>query len=392
MSSESGRRAVAVDALFGFAVFAVVAIAVGSDVADPGVDEPLVVDRPALGYLIAVMLGALMFWRRTRPVAVLLATGVLIVANYVLDLPIIGLAVPLAPALYSAAEADRTRWAVGTATGLLLLSTGVRLAQGQDPAFVLGYELASTVAIMGAAIALGHIQVQRRRAGEQRMRIAELDRQAARAEAAERVSLERTRIARDLHDAVGHRLTVVMLHSSVAVEALEGDRPDLDTARTELGYVTDYSRAGLRELRSTVHALRGSDSEVAGTASLAYLDDLTAEVRAAGLTVDVRGRPERGDLPALVDATAHRVVQEALTNTLKHARARSATVEFTVDGEDLTVSVADDGATPAGDEGTGSGLAGMRERVRLLGGELETGPRPDGGFLVRARLPIGGPR
>lgn len=300
MSSEIGRRAVAVDALLGFAVFAVVAIAVGSDVSDPGVDDPLVVELPKLGYLIAALLGVLMFWRRTRPVVVLLATGVLIVANYVLDLPIIGLAVPLAPALYSAAEAVRTRWALGTAAGLLLLSTGVRLLQGQDPAFVLGYELASTIAIMVAAIALGHIQVQRGRAEEQRRRIVELDRQAARAEAAERVSLERTRIARDLHDAVGHRLTAVMLHSSVAVEAL--------------------------------------------------------------------------------------------TNTLKHARARTATVEFTRDEDGLAVTVADNGATPAGLARPGSGLAGLRERVRLVGGKLEHGPRDEGGYLVRARPAFGGPR
>lgn len=183
-----------------------------------------------------------------------------------------------------------------------------------------------------------------------------------------------------------------MLHSSVAVEALESDRPDLGTARFELGHVTDYARAGLRELRSTVHALRGADTDVTGTASLAYLDDLVAEVRAAGLAVEVTGRPEHGDLPVMVDATAHRIVQEALTNTLKHARARTATVEFTRDEDGLAVTVADNGATPAGLARPGSGLAGMRERVRLVGGKLEHGPRDEGGYLVRARPAFGGPR
>ena len=182
-----------------------------------------------LGLVIAVLVGVLMLWRRHRPVTVLVATAVLVVVNYVLELPIIGLAVPLAPALYLAVEEDRARWAVGTSVTLVVLSTTVRLVRGQDPGFVLGYELASTVAIMGAAIALGHIRVQRR----------------------EDEAVER--IARDLHDAVGHQLTVVSLHSAVASEELRGEEPDLETVQVELGYA-EYSRAGLRDLRATVRA------------------------------------------------------------------------------------------------------------------------------------------
>ncbi|RKS06626.1 signal transduction histidine kinase [Nocardiopsis sp. Huas11] len=385
MPSQSARQDVVVDALFGFAVFAVVAIAVGADVSDRGDIH--------LGYALAAVLGALMLVRRRWPVMVLLATSVLIVANYVIDLPTIGLAVPAAAALYSAAERGRSYWAVGTAAALVLVSTGGRLGEGQDPAYLLGYELASTVAIMGAAIALGNVQWQRARAERQRARIALLDGQAREAEAAELMALERTRIARDLHDAVGHHLSVVALHAAVAAEALEDEPADVPVARTELGHVTQASRAGLSELRATVRALRDADPGEERVASLAHLEELVDSVRAAGVDVRVEGAPAPGDLSGMVDATAYRIVQEALTNTLRHARAGRAEVVFQRGEGELEVTVTDDGAAVAvTEQSSGSGLAGMRERVRLVGGTVEAGPRSEGGFGVRAFLPTGGGR
>ncbi|XKK41764.1 sensor histidine kinase [Nocardiopsis sp. ARC36] len=390
----SDRQDVVVDALFGFAVFAVVAIAVGSDVSNRG--------NLALGYAMAAVLGGLMPARRRWPVGVLLATAVLIVANYVIDLPTIGLAVPAAAALYSAAEAGRTAWSAGTAAALVAVSTFARLGEGQDPAYLLGYELPSTAAIMGAAIALGSAQWQRRQADHQRERAALLDAQARESEAAERLALERTRIARDLHDAVGHHLSVVSLHAAVAAEALEDDPADAEAARAEIAHVTQASRAGLSELRSTVRALRDADPGGERTSSLAHLDELADSVRAAGVAVEVEGRPGAGEIPGMVDATAYRIVQEALTNTLRHARADRARVVFTRRDGVLEVRVTDDGrqgpSTAGGGAGEGpaaapgSGLAGMRERVRLVGGSVEAGPGPGGGFAVHARLPLGGDR
>ncbi|WP_433699214.1 sensor histidine kinase [Nocardiopsis sp. CA-288880] len=386
----SDRQDVVVDALFGFAVFAVVAIAVGSDVSDRG--------NLALGYTMAAVLGGLMTARRRWPVGVLLATAVLIVANYVIDLPTIGLAVPAAAALYSAAEAGRTAWSAGTAASLVAVSTFARLGGGQDPAYLLGYELPSTAAIMGAAIALGSAQWQRRQAGRQRERAALLDAQARESEAAERLALERTRIARDLHDAVGHHLSVVSLHAAVAAEALEDDPADAESARAELVHVIQASRAGLSELRSTVRALRDADPGGERTSSLAHLDELADSVRAAGVAVEVEGRPGAGEIPGMVDATAYRIVQEALTNTLRHARADRARVVFTRRDGVLEVRVTDDGrqgrSAAGGGSGAapGSGLAGMRERVRLVGGSVEAGPGPGAGFTVHARLPLGGDR
>lgn len=393
----SGRQAVIIDALLGFAVFAVVAIAIGAGIGGGDLS-------PAVAYGFATALGLLMLVRRRWPVAVLLTTAVLLIAYYVADLPVIGLAVPVAAALYSAAALGRGRWAVGTALALVGVSTVARALEGQDLAFLLGYELVSTVAIMGAAIALGDGVRQREEGARQRERIAELDRQAREAESAERLARERARIARDLHDAVGHHLSVVSLHTSVAAEALEesGDDPvDLPAARTELEHVAQAAREGLRDLRSTVRALRGPGNggeEPGGgvelVAGLAHLAELAASVRAAGLAVEVTGNAagESGPgLPGLVDATAYRVVQEALTNTLRHARARTAAVLIERTEGTLEVTVTDDGtAAPSGEHDKGSGLAGMRERVRMVEGTLETGAVPGGGFRVCARIPLGG--
>ncbi|WP_017588058.1 sensor histidine kinase [Nocardiopsis ganjiahuensis] len=390
------RQAVIVDALLGFAVFAVVAIAIGAGIGGGDLLPPIA------AYGFAAALGLLMLVRRRWPLTVLLATTVLLFTYYFVDLPVIGLAVPSAAALYSASAFGRTYWAVGTAAVLIGVSTAVRALEGQDLAFLLGYELVSTVAIMGAAIAFGDGARQRRESARQRERIAVLDAQAREAASAERLARERARIARDLHDAVGHHLSVVSLHTSVAVEALEEDPEstvDLPTARAELDHVNQAAREGLRDLRSTVRALRGPADEP-GTgldrvAGLAHLGELVASVRAAGLAVEVTGEGGPG-LPGMADATAYRVVQEALTNTLRHARARSAEVVLERTEGVLTVTVTDDGtagtaggAAP-GEHGEGSGLLGMRERVRMVGGTLEAGPVPGGGFRVSARLPLGG--
>ncbi len=380
---QSDRQAVVVDALLGFAVFAVVAIAIGAGIGGGGLPS-------VVAYGFATALGLLMLVRRWWPRAVLSATAVLLVAYYVVDLPVIGLAVPAAAALYSAADRGRTRWAVGTAVALVGVSTVARALEGQDLAFLLGYELVSTVAIMGAAIALGDGTRQRREGARQRELIRVLDAQAREAESAERMARERARVARDLHDAVGHHLSVVALHSSVAAEALEEDDVDLGAARAELGHVGQAAREGLRDLRSTVRALREPGAEVERVAGLAHLEYLVASVRAAGLSVAVTGEGGPG-LPGMVDAAAYRVVQEALTNTLRHAGAGSATVVIERARGTLGVTVTDNGTgEPTGGPGEGSGLAGMRERVRMLDGTLETGGAPGGGFRVHARIPLGG--
>lgn len=380
-----------IDALLGFAVLDVVAFAIAADVGGGRTD-------PWLAYPIAVVLGLLVLGRRRFPVGVLVATALVICAYYTLDLPPIGLALPVSVALYSAAVAGRLWWSAGVAAALVVASTYFRLAEGDDAGYVLGYELATTVALMAAAIALGHGAFARRQRDEQRRHADALREQTLELEAADRLARDREAVARDLHDVVGHHLAVVSLHANVAREALDdaagsGDDAALATARAELDQVRASTTAALTDLRATVRALRGTSAPagVADQARLDRLDDLARTARAAGLdvTLDV-------DLPAgtadgsAAGAAVYRVVQEGLTNVLRHASASSARVRVALDppGDALAVEVRDDGRAAAGPPGDGFGLRGLRERVAVLGGTVTTDVPDGGGFRLRARVPV----
>jgi signal transduction histidine kinase len=210
-------------------------------------------------------------------------------------------------------------------------------------------------------------------------------------EARRRASEERLRIARELHDVVAHNISLINVQASTALHLID-ERPE--QARTALAAIKQASKEALGELRSVVDILRQSDEEPprAPAPSLARLDDLVSRVSAAGLEVLTKVEGDRRPLPAPVELAAFRIVQEALTNVHRHAGAASATVHVTYGERDLTVRVDDDGrgASPDGGAGGGAGIAGMRERVAALGGELEAGPRGEGGFRVLARLPLDG--
>jgi signal transduction histidine kinase len=165
--------------------------------------------------------------------------------------------------------------------------------------------------------------------------------------------------------------------------------PEQESTRRALQSIERTGRQALTEMRRLVGVLR-SDEEGAAWApppSLANVDDLVAHVRRAGLPVELRIEGEPVELPPGLDVNAYRIVQEALTNVLKHAGDARATVVLTYNGRSLRIEVADDGrgGTP---NGGGHGLAGLRERAAMFGGELEAGTRPEGGFAVHARLPI----
>lgn len=383
-----------VDALLGFAVFDVVAFAIAADVGGTHAD-------PWLAYPTALLLGLLVLGRRRFPVGVLVATALVICAYYTLDLPAIGLALPVSVALFSAAAAGRLRWSVGVALALVVVSTSFRLAEGDDVAYVVGYELATTVALMAAAIALGHGSFARRQRDEQRRHADALREQTHELEAADRLARDREAVARDLHDVVGHHLAVVALHANVAREALDdaaraaSDRvPDdaLATARAELELVSTASTSALQDLRATVRALRGPSGPADGLAQQARLDrlgDLAGTARAAGLEVDLDVALPAGIEPGgAAGAAVYRVVQEGLTNVLRHAGAQRAVVLVGVDptGDALDVEVRDDGRGPAGSDGFG--LRGLRERVAVLGGTVSVDAPDDGGFRLRARVPL----
>ncbi|MEU6076856.1 histidine kinase [Micromonospora sp. NPDC047074] len=370
------------DLLVGAAVSIVVSAAITANLGgDRGRDLP--------AYLFALGLGALTLARRRAPVAVLLASAAGLVAYYMADYPPVGLALPLAAALYSAAEAGRLRWAVLVGLGLLVVSTAFRTAQGESVAYLVGFELASSVATMAAAIALGDgVRSRRLRRREQRWRLRQMERDHAR-EATRRVEEERLRIARDLHDVIAHHISVISLHAGVADEALDDDPP---AARAALGHVRAATTEVARELRTTLGLLRdptGTDPRQP-VAGLAGLDALVAGARSTGLRIAVHRRGELTGLPAAVDSTAYRLIQEALTNALRHADATTVEIDLVRDSRAVGLAVRDDGRGQREDVPRGHGLGGMRERTALLGGTVTAGNRTGGGFEVRAELPLGG--
>jgi signal transduction histidine kinase len=257
--------------------------------------------------------------------------------------------------------------------------------------YILGRDDApSTAAIVGLAAwllvilsAAEFIRVRRERATEAA--------QIRQEEARRRASEERLRIARELHDALGHHLSLINVQSGVALHVNE-ELPE--QARSALDAIRQASKEALTELRSVLEILRQGDEQAprSPTPTLARLDNLVSQAAAAGLTVRAQTVGEVRPLPFGVDVAAFRIVQEALTNVARHAGPATATVQIAYGDGDLTVQVDDDGRGPAhhAKSGNGKGILGMRERVAALGGELEAGPRPEGGFRVRARLPLDG--
>jgi signal transduction histidine kinase len=201
------------------------------------------------------------------------------------------------------------------------------------------------------------------------------------------VSDERARIARELHDVVGHSVSVMTVQASAARRLL---RPQQEKEREALLVVEKTGREAMAEMRRMVGVLRRPEEApaLAPQPSLEQIETLVEHTREAGLPVDLRIEGEPVQLPPGVDLTAYRLVQEALTNTMKHARASSAEVVVRYGDGDVELTISDDGVGGADGDSGGHGLVGMRERVSVYGGELEAGPRADGGFRLRARLPI----
>ena len=216
-------------------------------------------------------------------------------------------------------------------------------------------------------------------------------------EARRRAGEERLRIARELHDVLAHNISLINVQAGVALHLME-EQPE--QARTALTAIKAASKDALGELRSVLDVLRGSDEGAPRqpTAGLDDLDRLVAGAAAAGLDVRVVTEGTPRPLPPSVDLAAFRIVQEALTNVTRHAGQATATISLDYGDEGLTVQVEDDGrgvngaGAGAGPErprerGGGNGIRGMQERAAALGGELEAGPKPGGGFRVRASLP-----
>jgi signal transduction histidine kinase len=201
------------------------------------------------------------------------------------------------------------------------------------------------------------------------------------------IAEERARIARELHDVVAHSVSVMVVQAGAERLAL---RDDQQSTRETLLAIEKTGRQALTEMRRLLDMLRTEDDELvlAPEPGLDHLGSLLVHVRDAGLPVELHVEGERAPLPAGVDISAYRIVQEALTNALRHAGPARARVVVRYGEADVEVEVADDGPGPKQGDGTGHGLVGMRERVALYGGELTTGKGNAGGYVVRARLPF----
>jgi signal transduction histidine kinase len=204
-------------------------------------------------------------------------------------------------------------------------------------------------------------------------------------EAQRRVDAERLRIAREVHDTVAHAIAIVNVQAGATAHVLD-KRPE--RAREALLIIEQTSARALHELRATLGVLRDVDDDRAPVGGLARLDELVGMAREAGLDIKVDADSPPRELPSAVDRAAYRILQESLTNVIRHAGPARVTMSITYHPTGLALSVVDDGHGAGPAIGTGRGIAGMRERCALLGGELTTGPGADGGFQVRARLPL----
>jgi signal transduction histidine kinase len=198
---------------------------------------------------------------------------------------------------------------------------------------------------------------------------------------------ERARIGRELHDVVAHAMSVIVLQARGARHSLL-ERPE--EAREAIDAVERAASHALSEMRRLLGALRdeGESAALEPQPSLNQMETLVADVRAAGLPVEFRVEGARRELPAAIDLCAYRIVQEALTNTLKHAGPATARVLIRYVEDEVEVEVTDTGAGDRNGSAPGQGLAGMRERVAVFGGQFQAGPQREGGYLVTARLPL----
>ena len=223
-------------------------------------------------------------------------------------------------------------------------------------------------------------------AAEARANQAEREREAV---ARLAVAEERARIARELHDIVAHAVSVMVLQ----VGAVRHRLPDeLADDRDALRDVEGVGRAALTEMRRLLGAMRrdGDGVELTPPSGLGSLEPLLDEIRHAGLAVDLHIEGERLPLPHAIDLSAYRIVQEGLTNALKHANANHADVVVRYRPDELQIDVRDDGHGPSTSDGLGHGLVGIRERVKLFGGEMNAGTANGRGFVLSTRLPLAG--
>ncbi|MGH8888791.1 MAG: sensor histidine kinase [Acidothermaceae bacterium] len=343
--------------------------------------------KPA-AYAVEIGIAAAVVWRRTAPIfaSVIAATlGVALVTSGVpLEEPIVDL---LAFVVIGYSLSSYAPMPVGlTGTALLLTSGGIQTAVAHK-----GFSNFAFAFVFLAAMWLMGLTVRRRTARAVHLELAAADFQRQRDDEMRRSAAdERLRIARELHDVVSHSLTVMVVQADAAEQVLARDPA---RAAEPLRSVQRVGREALGEMARLLGILRdgGEELGLAPAPGISELPQLIRQARDAGLDVDACIDLGDRPLPGGVGLTVYRIVQEALTNAAKHAGAVPVRVRVGIEEDQLNVEVADRGGrvrAPSGGGHGGHGLVGMRERVAVYAGSLEAGPAPDGGFAVRARIPV----
>ncbi|PZF83261.1 sensor histidine kinase [Jiangella anatolica] len=340
-----------------------------------------------VGHGLLILSGLSLLVRRRWPVPVFVVTALISVVYFAGGYPDGPGWISLFVAIYTvAAHGDGRRSLVFLTNSLGVLAIVWLATTDFDERERIGW-LAFRIGATIMAAALGESVRSRRVIAADAVRRAEVAERTRDEEARRRVDAERLRIAREVHDTVAHAIAIINVQAGVTAHVLD-KRPE--RARETLLTIEQTSARALREMRSVLGVLRGDDDGAPGT-SLAALDELLAVARRAGLDVTVSGSVPAGSLPEAVDQAAYRIVQEGITNVIRHAGPARVTVGLELGDGELRVEVADDGGDLSGPAGPpvepGRGLAGMRERCELLGGSFESGPEGNG-FRVCARLPL----
>jgi signal transduction histidine kinase len=343
--------------------------------------EPYWVSVPSI-----LVQGGAVAWRQRAPLVALVTATVAMFVGTAAGVPLHAAIVPIAIALvlvYSVGQHEpRSRAAFGLVVVLCGVHGAMQLAVANGEDYPIGDRVFVTLFVVAPWLVGRALHGRAREVEELADRAARLERerQAALAE-------ERARIARELHDVIAHSLGVIVVQAG-AGETVAVKQPE--HAREVLHSIQQLGRQSLGEMSRLVGVLRDGGEEVglAPQPGLVDLPALVAQTRASGLdaTFSVTGTPV--DVAPGLDVAAYRIVQEALTNTRKHASATLATVTVHHTPEELTIEILDDGTGSANGSGGGHGIIGMRERAALYGGTFEAGPRPDRGYAVRAVLPI----
>ncbi|MEV4139327.1 histidine kinase [Dactylosporangium sp. NPDC049742] len=372
-----------------------------------GASRPLT-DLGNLGYVLLAVSGLVLVARRRWPASVFSTTALASLAYYTIGFPDGPGWIALFVALYTlTAYGDGRRSLVIAGVGITVLTTGWLIAAaGIEPAAAIGWVFFRIAASVMAA-ALGESARSRRViAAEAQERALQAER-TREEEARARVDAERLRIAREVHDTVAHAIAIINVQAGVTAYVLD-KRPE--RARDALVAIEQTSAQALHEMRAILGVLRDSDNGRVPHPGLGQINELTTVAREAGLDIKLEVSSSVAPLPSAVDNTAYRILQESITNVIRHVGPTRVTVALDYGTDVLEVRVADEGGwdaavrrdatrpdAPAGHRAgivtgglaePGRGIVGMRERCGLLGGELTAGPRSCGGFEVKARLPL----